>query len=212
MLHNMDQELAGPHTFDDRAQGPCAHQNKGNRDQFGHTVDKGIERLGHAEELGAYTHDARTHRATHKGDANSKCNVGIAEASHQPVVNQIAGPENGGKERTKQASNRDDKVPHSKLIICGQFIFHLWNQGLNPVIQQLSGLSGPLFFLVHRAKVQAESSNDQNRNHGKYAIQIERKHIQPDAPFVALNAACQQLCGNQSRDKGTIAANGRKRS
>ena len=85
-------------------------------------------------------------------------------------------------------------------------------EGLNPVVQQLSGLSGPLFFLVHRAKVQAESSNDQNRNHGKYAIQIERKHIQPDAPFVALNAACQQLCGNQSRDKGTIAANGRKRS
>ena len=82
MLHNMDQKLAGPHTFDDRAQGPCAHQNKGNRDQFGHTVDKGIERLGHAEELGAYTHDARTQRATHKGDANSKCNVGIAEASH----------------------------------------------------------------------------------------------------------------------------------
>ena len=167
-----------------------------------------------AEELQARSEElrSRTQRATHKGDANSKCNVGIAEASHQPVVNHIAGPENGGKERTKQANNRDNKVPHSKLIICGQFIFHLWNQGLNPVVQQLSGLSGPLFFLVHRAKVQAESSNDQYRNHGKYAIQIERKHIQPDAPCVALNAACQQLCGNQSRDKGTIAANGRKRS
>ena len=212
VLYNVDQELAGAHAFDDGTQRPGTHQYEGDGNELGHAVDKGVKGLGHAEQLGAHTHNTGAHRAAHKGDADGQRNVRVAEALHQPIVDQIAGPENGGKEGTKQEEDRDNKVPHGELIALGQLIFHLRYQGLDPVAQQFSGLPSPLFFLVHRPEVQTEGGDDQNGDHGKYAVQVKGEHIQPDAPLAALNAGSQQFCGNQAGDEGAVAADGRQGS
>ena len=210
LLHNTHHEVTGAHGFDDGAQRPGSNQNEGDIDQLNHAVNEGIKGLKGLEQSGSNAHDASADTAAQEGYADCQGDVGGTEAAHQAVVGQIAAPEDGSKQRDEQGSHRDDEVPDGQLIALGQHILYLGDQGVHAIAQQLTGLQSPLLLGAHGTEVQAENGDHNHCDHGEEAVQIEGQHVQPDAPLAGLYPGGQKLCGDQTGDKGTVAADGRE--
>ena len=62
------------------------------------------------------------------------------------------------------------------------------DQGLHPVAQQLAGFQGAVLLLAHGTKVQSKYRDHDYCDHSKQAVQVEGKHIQPDAPLAGLHS------------------------
>ena len=208
VLHNVNEELAGAHLIHDVTQRPSGHQDEGDADQLGHAVQEGAEGLGDGEQLGGHAYDAGAHAAAHESDADGQSDVGVPERAHQTIVDDVAAPEDCGKQGGKETHNRNDKVPQGQIISLGQFFLYLGDQGFHAVSQELAGFPGTPLLLVHGAKIQAEGGDNQHSDHGEDAVQVKGQHLQPDPPLVAADAGGSQLCGNQASDEGAVAADG----